>query len=614
MTGSGWRCIGVLLALWAAVAPSHAAEPVRGHGIAMHGDPKYPADFKHFDYANPNAPIGGTIKLGALDGYDSFNPFIIKGRDAAGASLIYDTLMENAADEPFSEYGLLAETVETPADRSWVRFTLRKESRWHDGKPVTADDLIWTFETLLTKGAPFYRAYYGSVDKVEKEGPLTVRFTFKPGDNRELPLILGQIPVLPKHWWAGRKFDEPLLEPPLGSGPYRIESFDTNRSVTYERVADYWGRDLPVRKGTNNFGLIQYEYYRDTTVLLEAFKAGQVDFRAENSSKDWATQYDFAAVQQGLVKKEELDNDRSAGMQGFAYNLRRPVFQDPKVRAALAYAFDFEWSNKTLFYGQYARTRSFFENSELAAEGLPQGEELAILERFRDRLPPEVFTTEYRPPETDGSGNIRPNLRIAQQMLNDAGWAVDPKTRVLTHSATGQPMRFEILLVQPLFERITLPFVRNLERLGVQASVRVVDSAQYQQRVATYDFDMVVTGWGQSLSPGNEQRDYWGSEAAAREGSRNLSGIASPVLDQLIELVIAAPTRESLVQRTRALDRVLQWSFIVIPNWYTPVDRVAYWDMFGHPAETPTQGMQFMAWWVDPELASRLHRRRAGGQ
>ena len=586
----------------------------RGHGIAMHGDLKYPAGFEHFDYVNPDAPKGGEVRLSTIGGFDSFNPFIVGGRGAAGITQIYDTLMESSADEPFSMYCLVCKTIEVPEDRSWVAFYLNPDARWHDGKPVTVDDVIFSFNTLFEKGAPFYRFYYGSVSKVEKIGSDGVKFTFKPGENRELPLILGQLYVFPKHYWATRDFTKGSLEPPLGSGPYRIKSFEANRNVVYERVKDYWAKDHPLKRGTANFDLIRYEYYRDSTVALEAFKAGRYDFRLENSSKDWATAYDTPAVRSGKIVKREIDHNRPAGMQGFVFNMRRPLFEDPRVRRALSYAFDFEWSNKTLFYGQYTRTDSFFDNSELASSGLPQGAELALLEEYRDRLPKQVFETPYTNPATDGSGNIRPNLRIANDMLAEAGWRVDSKTHKLTHEETGRPFRFEIMLVQPAFERIVLPFKQNLARLGIDVSVRTVDSAQYQKRIDDFDFDMVVTTWGQSESPGNEQRDFWGSTAADRPGSRNLAGLKDPVVDELIEVLIAARDREALVTATRALDRVLLWKFLVVPNWHIPTDRVAYWDLFGQPKVTPDRGFQFETWWVNAATEAEVKRQQRAAE
>lgn len=597
-------------ALTAEPPAAETASAIARHGIAMHGDLKYPADFRHFAYADPNARKGGRIKHAAIGTFDSFNPFIIKGNPAAGIGQIYDTLLTTAADEPFSEYGLLAESVEAPADRSWVSFRLRPEARWHDGRPVSADDVIWTFETLREKGHPFFRAYYAAVERAEKLDERTVRFRFAPGENRELPLILGQLAVLPKHWWEGRDFGATLLEAPLGSGPYRIEGFEPGRRVRYHRVPDYWGRELAVNVGRHNFDEIEYDYYRDGTVALEAFKAGEYDFRLENSSKSWATAYDFPAVKEGLVRREEIPHDRPAGMQAFAFNTRRPIFQDARVRRALGEVFDFEWSNQKLFYGQYTRTRSFFDNSELAATGLPQGEELALLTRYRDQLPPELFTTEYQPPRTDGSGNLRPNLKRAIDLLREAGWTVDAKTKKLTQVGSGRVMRFEILLVDPEFERIVLPFKKNLERLGIDAEVRVVDTAQYRRRLDDFDFDVTIASWPQSLSPGNEQREFWGSAFADKPGSRNLLGIRSPIVDALVEAVISAPDRASLVQRVHALDRVLQWGHWVIPQWHIPYDRVAAWDRFGRPAVTPPQGVQLDTWWIDEEKQRALEARR----
>ncbi len=586
-------------------ASSAAAAP--SHGLAMHGDLKYGPEARHFDYVDPDAPKGGEVRLAAFGtAFDSFNPFVIKGNAADGVGRIYDTLLETAADEPFSEYGLLAESVETPADRSWVVFHLRPQARWHDGKPVTAADVVFTFENLRAKGKPFYRAYYANVDKVEAVSERVVRFTFKPGENRELPLILGQLPVLPKHFYVDRPFDAATLDIPLGSGPYAIESFEAGRRVTYKRVTDYWGADLFVQRGRHNFDRIHYDYYRDDTVAVEAFKGGSFDLRVENSSKHWATAYDVPAVRSGQLVRAEMKHQRPAGMQGFAFNTRRTQFQDRRVRSALAYAFDFEWSNKTLFSGQYTRSRSYFENCDLAATGLPQGDELKLLEPHRAALPPEVFTTEYQPPRTDGSGNLRANLKSAVDLLAQAGWRVDSKTRKLTHAASGQAMRFEILLVMPLFERIALPFKKNLERLGIEVEVRTVDSAQYEERLKNYDFDMMVAGFPQSLSPGNEQRLFWSSAFADQPGGQNYPGVRDPVVDALVDRVIAAPDRPSLVSATHALDRVLQWGHWVIPHWYVPYDRVLYWNKFGFPSTIPAQGFQFDTWWFDTQKAAAL--------
>jgi len=570
------------------------ATPV--HGIAMHGDLAYGADFEHFSYANPDAPKGGSLTLSALGSFDSFNPFIIKGQPAGSVGLIYETLTVRSLDEPFSEYGLLAESMEMPEDRSWVAFNLRADASWHDGKPVTAEDVIWSLETLKEKGSPFYRFYYQNVTKAEADGERRVKMTFDGSVNRELPLILGQMPVLPKHYYEDRAFDETTLEPPLGSGPYRIKSFEPGRQIIYERVQDYWGQDIPVNRGRYNFDEVRYEYFRDANVALEGLKAGVYDIRVENSSKNWATGYTGPAIEDGLIVLEEISREAGTGMQSFAFNLRRSKFQDPRVRKALAFAFDFEWTNENLFYGQYARTDSFFENSELASSDLPDEAELALLEPLRDQIPPEVFTETYQPPSTDGSGNARKNLRTALNLLKEAGWTV---TNGKLANEAGENLDFEVLLVSPLFERITAPFAKNLERLGIEVSMRTIDPAQYQNRLEKFDFDVVVGSWGQSLSPGNEQRDFWGTDAATREGSRNLLGVADPAIDALIDAVIQADSRDALVAASRALDRVLLWNHFVIPQWHSAVDRYAYWNKFKRPENDPKFGVDQFSWWVD---------------
>jgi microcin C transport system substrate-binding protein len=467
--------------------------------------------------------------------------------------------------------------------------------------------VIWTFETLKTKGHPFYRSYYAQVVKAEKTGDRKVKFSFGPGDNKELPLIVGQLIVLSKAYWSKRDFEKTTLEPPVGSGPYKIESLEPGRSITYRRVKDYWGARLPTNIGRDNFDTIRFDYYRDSTVALEAFKGGEYDFRQENSAKHWATGYSGPAVTQGVIKKEDLKNEVPTGMQAFVYNTRRPLFQDARVRRALAYAFDFEWANKNLFYGAYTRTKSYFSNSELASSGLPSPDELKVLEPFRGQVPEEVFAREYQPPASDGSGNIRDGVRDALKLLAEAGWVIKGQRLV---SAKGEPMAFEILLSDPNWERIALPFAKNLERLGITARVRVVDPAQYQKRTEEFDFDMTVTVWGQSLSPGNEQRDFWSSEVAGVRGSRNLAGIRDPVVDKLIELVIQAPDRKGLVARTRALDRVLLWGHYVIPHWHIQAFRVAYWDKFSRPAKSPRYALGFDTWWVDSEKEAALARRK----
>jgi microcin C transport system substrate-binding protein len=567
-------------------------------GMSLFGDLKYGPDFKNFDYVNPDAPKGGTMRLSAIGTFDTLNPYVVKGLPAAGIGGIFDTLAVASEDEPGSEYGLVAEKIVLAPDKLSVLYEIRKEARFHDGTPMTPEDVIWTFETLRAKGHPSYRSYYGDVTKVVKEGDRGVRFVFKSAENRELPQILGQMPVLSKAYWSGRDFEKTTLDQPLGSGPYKIESVDPGRSITYRRVADHWAADLPVMKGRYNADTIRYDYYRDATIALEAFKAGQYDIRLENSSKEWATGYDSPALRAGLIKKEEIPNQLPSGMQGFAFNLRRPLFADPRVREALGYAFDFEWSNKNLFYGAYKRTRSYFDNSELAATGVPQGDELKILEKYRGQIPDRVFATEYNPPKYDGSGNIRDGLRAALKLLKEAGWTF--KGEKLVNDETGQPFEFEILLDNPQFERIVLPFTRNLERMGVTARVRTVDNAQYQKRMETFDYDMAVVAFGESLSPGNEQRDFWGSQAADEPGSRNLMGIKNKVVDELIEELIVAPDRASLVAHTRALDRVLQYGYYVAPHFHIAAFRVAHWDKFKRPAISPKYAVGMETWWIDP--------------
>jgi microcin C transport system substrate-binding protein len=602
------RIFGAVLAATVAllVGGGAAAGIHRGHAIAMHGTPKYGPDFEHFAYVDPNAPKGGTLRLGVAGTFDSFNPYIIRGNPAAGVGA--ETLTTASADEPFTQYGLIAESIEWPDDRAWVVFTLRPEARWHDGRPITVDDVVFSFETLKAQGAPFYRFYYGSVERAEEVGERRVKFVFSESRNQELPLIIGQMPILPKHYWQERDFQRGTPEPPLTSGPYRVAAYELGRYVLVERVADYWGAHLPVNVGQNNFERMRFDYFRDDTVIRQALKAGALDFRQENQAKAWALDYDVPAVREGWLVREEVPHERPAGMQAFVFNTRRPIFQDRRIRRALAYAFDFEWTNRILFFGQYTRTTSYFANSELASHGLPEGGERELLERYRGRITEAVFDEEYRVPTTDGSGWPRDNLVHALDLLNQAGWEV--RDMQLVERTGGAPMRFEILLVNQAFERVVLPFVRNLAKLGIDARVRLVDQSQYINRLREFDFDMIVGGWGQSDSPGNEQRSFWGSKAAATPGSRNYAGVSDPVVDELVELVISAPDREALIERTRALDRVLLWGDYVIPNWHTRVDRILWWNKFSRPAVTPKDGTSTEFWWYDEVKAARLDQRR----
>ena len=589
---------------WWAPLPALAQDSVTTHALTLGDTPKYPPDFKHLDYVNPDAPKGGSVKYAGVGSYDSFNPYIVGG-DPAGLAGLYETLTTQVDDDTLSEYGLIAASMEVAKDNSWIIFNLRPEARWHDGKPITADDVVFSFNTLKEKGAPFYRFYYANVTKVEAFDPHRVKFTFASANNRELPVIMGQLAVLPKHFWEGKKFDEPSLEEPLGSGPYKLKSFEAGRSVTMERVPDYWGKDLPVNIGTDNYDIGRTDYYRDPTVLLEAFKAGAFDFRVENSAKQWATGYESPALREGRFKLERIESDNPQGMQGYSMNLRRPQFQDPRVRQAMILAFDFEWSNKTLFFGQYTRTRSYFQNSDMEAKGLPSPEELKILEPLRGKIPDEVFTTEYNPPVSDGSGTNAENLAKAALLLDEAGWKLDGGTRM----KDGKPYEFEFRLqAGDASERIVQPYVKSLQRLGIKGTIRAVDAAQYQKRSEDFDFDMITSLFPQSLSPGNEQRDFWGSEAADMSGSRNEIGIKDPVIDQLLEELIHAPNRAQLVIYCRALDRILQWRHYVVPNFHMGAFRVAYWDKFGRPAKLPepTYGIGLAGWWIDPAKEQAL--------
>lgn len=581
---------------------------ITAHAIAMHGEPKYGPGFEHFDYVNPDAPKGGRIRLAAEGTFDSFNPYNGKGNPAGVG---YETLLTRSADEAFTEYGLIAESLEWPLDRSWVIFHLRPEARWHDGTPITPEDVVFSVETIKTKGAPQYRYYFQSVERAEKIGPRSVKVYFKEAGNRELPLIVGgDLPIIPKHYWEERDFAATTLEPPLTSGPYRVGAFEPGRYYVQERVADYWGKDLPVRVGTGNFDEIRVDFFRDASVIRQALKSGVIDYREENQAKAWALDYDVPAVRQGWLVKELIPNESRAGLQAFIFNTRRPIFRDERVREALGYAFDFEWTNAVLFFGQYDRSTSYFANSELASRGLPEGRELEVLEPFRDRLDEEVFEEPFAVPETEGTGWPRANLLKALELLREAGWVVDPDSLKLVDAETGRPFRFEILLSSPAFERIALPFTRNLKRLGIDANVRLVDQSQYINRLRSFDYDMISLGWGQSASPGNEQRNMWTTAAARTEGSQNYAGIEDPVVDELVELVINAPDRESLVARTRALDRVLLWGHYVIPAWHLSADRVLYWKKFSRPEITPKDGTAIDYWWYDLEKAEALEARR----
>jgi len=595
--------VTVSLAAFPATAISPTVSTTRSYGIAMYDTPKYPASFTHFDYTSDKSMHGGTLALGAQGSFDSLNPFIPKGDPADKVGLIYDTLMLASADEAFTQYGLIAEEVEWPQDRSWIRYYLNPKARFHDGHEITADDVVFTFNLLMAKGAPFYQAYYADVVNAKAEGKRQVLFTFKPGVvNRELVMITGQLPVLPKHYWEKHDFSASSLDFPLGSGPYRVAKVDPGRRVVFERVDDYWAKDLPVRKYMFNFDKIRVDYYREPIVMLEALKAGEYDYRYENISKQWFTGYNGPALQKGLLIKREIPHENPQGMQAFVINMRRPLFQDIRVRKALNYAFDFEWTNKQLFYGAYTRTQSYFSNSDLASSGLPAGRELDILEPFRKDLPASVFNEPFALPVTDGSGNNRTQLREAKKLLEEAGWKVVNNKLV---NDKGEPFKFEVLVYDTLFERMVNPFVKNLQRLGIEASVRRVEMPQFVNRMREFDFDLTISGFGQGNSPGNEQLEYWHSSRADTKSSQNYIGIKNPVIDKLTEYLIASPSREELVARTHALDRVLLNYYFVIPNWHVRMHRIAYWNKFGMPDSVPPYDQQYetglMTWWIDDQ-------------
>jgi microcin C transport system substrate-binding protein len=614
------------------MTPSAAnAEP--RHGLSVFGELKYGPDFQHFDYVNPDAPKGGrmvTMGTGGATTYDSFNQYILKGDAAQGLDFLFDSLMVRAQDEPDAVYGLIAKTADVAPDGLSVTFKLRPEAKFADGTPVTADDVVFSFNTLKEKGHPAIAMTLHDVVSAEALDPETVRYTFTGTLTRDLPIIVAQLPVLSKAYYSKQPFDETSLKPPLGSGPYKIKSFKPGTYVTYERRKDYWAKDLPVNRGRYNFDEIRFDYYRDRNVELEAIKSGQLDFREEFTSVNWATGYDIAAVKEGRLIKATLPDDRPSGAQGFFINTREDKFKDIRVREALDLAFDFEWSNKKLFYGLYTRTQSFFENSDMKATGKPSAAELALLEPYKDKLSPDVFGEPYSPPVTDGSGNNRANLKKALKLLNDAGWKisqeqyVDPNcgwfcrgmtaiglyskpSKVVARNAKGETLDVEILMFEPAFERIAGPYITNLRRIGINAWIRMIDPAQYEQRMKSFDFDLATQRYSLRLTPGIELKSYWGSQAARTDGSFNLAGISDPVVDALIDKVIAAKSRPDLLTATHALDRVLRAGHYWVPHWYKASYTVAYWNKFSHPAVQPKYDSGVLdTWWFDPKKAEAL--------
>lgn len=603
------------------------------HGDTLFGELKYGPDFTHYEHVNPDAPKGGTLNQAATGSYDSFNPFVVRGRAAAGLTyfggLLYDTLFEQSMDQASASYGLIAEAYHHPEDYSSATFRLNPKARWHDGKPITVEDVIWSLETLK-RNYPLFTNYYQNVTSAEKTGEREVTFTFDVTGNRELPHIMGDLPVLPKHWWEGadangnqRNIDEPTTEPPLGSGPYRIADFDMGKTVTWERVDDYWGADLPVRRGRYNFDRIRYTYFLDESAMWEAFKKGGIiDTRTENISRRWQTEYDFPAFDRGDVKKDAFPSESSEPFQGYFINLRRDKFKDIRVRKALTLLFDFESMNKTLFFDAYTRTDSFFEGGELQHQpGLPQGREKEILEEYRGRIDDAVIDTEFKLPVYDSPEARREHQREAKRLLNEAGYtqARDDRgffTKLLASvglgeqrpdvpdgtmiDAEGRPLEIEILGSGPTDERVGIPTMENFRRLGIVTNVRVVDTAQYKNRIDNFNFDISMLGTIQSLSPGNEQREYWSSRAAGQPGSRNYSGIESEVVDELVERIIAAHDRDELVALTRALDRILMHGYYAIPMWHNPETWMAWWKKLQFPPTQPLYtGIDTYSLWID---------------
>lgn len=614
---SGRRCGGgvvqrVITALsvagiLAAVASAAVAAPK--HGLSIFGDLKYPPDFQHFDYVNPNAPKGGRasqIGSGGITTFDSFNAFILKGDAAQGLELLFDTLMVRANDEPDAVYGLVAESADVADDGMSVTFKLRAEAKFADGTPVTADDVVFSFETLKAKGHPSIAMSLRDVEAAEALDPQSVRYRFKGSLVRDLPIAVATLPVLSKAFYVANEFDKTSLDRPLGSGPYKIGDYKAATFVSYIRRPDYWARDLPVNRGQHNFDEVRYEYFRDRGLELENLFSGSFDFREEFTSKDWSTGYEKPPVLQGKVKRLTIPDERPGGAQGFFINTRREKFKDVRVREALGLAFDFEWSNKNLFFGLYKRTASFFENSDMKAEGKPSPEELALLEPFRDRLPSAVFEDPYVPPVTDGSGNNREQLRRAQTLLVEAGWQQTPEG---LRNSKGEPFAIEILYFESNFERIIGPYVKNLNAIGVKATMRIVDPSQYEQRVKDFDFDLTTERYSLRLTPGIELKTYWGSEAAASKGSFNLAGIADPVLDSLIERIMAAKSRAELVAAARAADRVLRAGHYWVPQWYKGMHNLAFWDKFGYPEVKPKYERGALdTWWYDADKGKALGR------
>ena len=600
--------IFVLSSIW---PTSASAVETRAHALSLIGEPKYGPDAAHLDWVNPDAPKGGTLRMATRGTFDSFNPFALKGTPAIGLGLTLQTLMTTQMGEMSTEYPEIAENVIVADDLSYVRFDINPAARFHDGRAITVGDVIYSFEALTGDSAPpNYRSYYANVARAERTAPQQVTFYFSGPPNRELPQIMGQLPILSKADWAERDMTAAGVNWSfLGSGAYRIKDFEAGRFIEYERVKNWWAEDLLVNRGRNNFDIIRYDYYRDDNALRLAFQKGLSDYRQENTSLHWAKSYDFPAVKDGRVIKTEIDDRSPQGMQSFVMNTRRPQFADRRVRKAITLAFDFEWTNRERFFNAYTRTTSYFQNSVFASSGLPSEAELALLTPLKADLPPELFNEPFEVPVTDGSGRIRAQLREAKKLLEAAGWRVDEDQ--ILRNANGVALKLEVMLISPAFERIVDPFLQNLQKLGIQTSMVLLPQPEYVARMRSFDFDVVVTTWGQSNSPGNEQRDFWGTTAAGETGSRNYAGIQNPAIDALIDHVIAAQSRAALITATQALDRALLWGYYVVPNWHVNKFRIAYWDRFGRPEKAPSYGVGVMSWWQDDDKAAIIDTSRA---
>ena len=566
------------------------------HGISTFGDLKYPANFTHLDYVNPSAPKDGEFKYGVEGTFNNLNPFILKGIAASGIEMIFDSLMEGTSDEISSKYGLVAESVKLADDKSQISFRLRKNAIFHDGSKITADDVIFTFNILLEKGHPSYKMIYRDVKEVKKINDYEVTFIFKNNKNRDLPLAIAGLPVLSKKYYENVEFDKTTLISSLGSGPYKVKSAESGRSITYERVKDYWAKDLPINKGRNNFDVIIYDYYRDNNVLVEAFKAGAYDLRQENIARNWVNSYNIDKVSNGEILKKEISHGLPTGMQAFVFNLRKEKFQNLKLREAITYAFDFEWAKSKIFYNSYKRTSSYFSNSEFASSGLPSKAELEILKSFKNEIPKEIFTTEFTLPKTDGSGYERDNLLKAKKILEEQGYVI--KNKKLIDPKTGKQLEIEFLINTKSFQMVIAPMIKNLTKLGIKAKTRLVDDNQYQVRINNFDYDIIVSVFGQGLIPGNEQYSYWHSSTKNTIGGNNLAGVDNKVVDYLIEKIINAKTKAEILTATKSLDRVLLWNFYTIPQWHNNTYRILYKNKFGIPATTPKYAIGIDSWWI----------------